>query len=1167
LVQQIKNRITTISFLIIIATIGFPFSSFTVDPVYADPLDAWCDISSTVCDTSWQYRLELVIDHTQVSDADTADFTNFPVMINVTGSTFTDNLGSDTLEDIRFLNKASTSLLDYEIEKFDQTDDELIAWVEIPTLDYNDDTTIYMYYNNAGSPTDQQNPTGVWDSNYVMVQHMNEASSNIIDSTGNNHDSDVASGNPVYGATGKIGDSVDFDGAGDYFQIPDATQLDLTTAYTLEAWVKNTEDSAGTGDYPVIISKGGGAEHWMQFIWSGTTPPNGNQWSMNVRADTGTQYNAIGNTDVTDDVWHYTVGRFDSTANTLEMDIDGTNERSVTTSGTGNTNTNKVVVGAYNTAGALPYEGLIDELRISNIARSDGWIETSHDNMNTPQNFFTATVEQLQLPPTTPTDIECNNGSCDITIDTTVNINGTGSTEPQSDTITYNIWASILNNTSFNDITDITKTADGGNVVSVEHLNINIATTQVSNTGTMTKGQDSSKVIPFVTINHDRNLEETFDDRLVDVTISGSTVTCERASSSTTIDVDCSVFLVEYGNNVTVESGSFSMSGNTTTTASPSVNFNDLTDTFMVFTYTTTSTTDNHDSNLVNGEITNTSTMTFERDSFSGNIDGTWYTAETDDESWNVQRGDIVLASTVETNTATITSVDMSKSFVIGSAMSDDITDDWEDSGGSMFLSNSTAVGFERSDGTTSTGVVLTGKYQVVELLGDESVQRGEFTITGLTDTDTITAIDQTETIANIPMVHGTGQGDSTTGADIGQERASIDFQSDTVVRGTVDTDSTQGSWHWEVIEWDITLGNDHNSTATEYLNLGVSDFEYINDIDFIVEVDSYNNTGSLASPVTSDPDLVLEVFDGTSWIDIGNFTLPDTYGDGLSTTNTNFTLTVTDRSILDNWNGTNTANQDFRIFAGYLDHKGSSDVDEIIWTDVWATFNGTRWLDIGNHTEGTNTFVTWNTTNVDAQSSVNVRSRAIDVTGSNEYSAYYYEFSTTPTVDEGLTIQHTIDSTEAFDIPMSWTDVIRVVIVHNKDDPLSWTDDIRMDLSKNQTDPMSWVDSIVATKMVISSHDDPMSWTDFVNATVNKSYNDPMSWTDSITTTVNKSYNDPMSWTDSIVAIKTVTSTHDDPMSWTDFVNATTSKTINDPMSWTDFVNATVNKSYNDKW
>ena len=46
---------------------------------------------------------------------------------------------------------------------------------QIPTLSYNGDTTIYMYYGNPSVYEATERPAGVWDSNYVGVWHLHES--------------------------------------------------------------------------------------------------------------------------------------------------------------------------------------------------------------------------------------------------------------------------------------------------------------------------------------------------------------------------------------------------------------------------------------------------------------------------------------------------------------------------------------------------------------------------------------------------------------------------------------------------------------------------------------------------------------------------------------------------------------------------------------------------------------------------------------------------------------------------------------------------------------------------------------------------------------------------------------------------------------------------------
>ena len=69
-----------------------------------------------------------------------------------------------------------------------------------------------------------------------LVSHweMEDASGNIADSVGSN--TGTANGNPTYSVTGQIGDAIDFDGAGDYFDAGSDTSLDDCPC-TIAAWV------------------------------------------------------------------------------------------------------------------------------------------------------------------------------------------------------------------------------------------------------------------------------------------------------------------------------------------------------------------------------------------------------------------------------------------------------------------------------------------------------------------------------------------------------------------------------------------------------------------------------------------------------------------------------------------------------------------------------------------------------------------------------------------------------------------------------------------------------------------------------------------------------------------------------------------------------------------
>ncbi|MBN2141935.1 hypothetical protein JW711_01270, partial [Candidatus Woesearchaeota archaeon] len=182
-----------------------------------------------------------------------------------------------------------------------------------------------------------------------------------------------------------------------------------------------------------------------------------------------------------------------------------------------------------------------------------------------------------------------------------------------------------------------------------------------------------------------------------------------------------------------------------------------------------------------------------------------------------------------------------------------------------------------------------------------------------------------------------------------------------------------------------VTQAAEQDGSWTTYNDVDGA-YDKISNITFTVEVDSYNPSGSVAGS-TSKPDLELQVYNGSAWISIGNFSLPSTYtGSGVNTTNANFTLITTQSTILTGW--MDSSNQDLRIRSTGMDFYNSSAYDQVNYTNLWIEIDGQKWEEIGNHTE--NTTFTWYTQNISDQVCVDLRSRAIDYEGSQIFSAYY---------------------------------------------------------------------------------------------------------------------------------------------------------------------------------
>ncbi|MHA2274833.1 MAG: DUF2341 domain-containing protein [Candidatus Kariarchaeaceae archaeon] len=200
--------------------------------------------------SSFKYRKAIKIDKFLVSGS--GSLTNFPLLLNLLDEDLHNDVQSNG-NDIAFTDYNGNKI-DHEIELFDQTfsstQAKLVVWVRIPILSSTSDTTFFMYFSASGSPV-QENPIGVWDSNYVGVWHLNETNGGslaIRDSTSNENNG-TDSGNPTFGSSGVINSAIDFDGTDDYFSIIDNTNIDITDKITLEAWAKNTQSSSSQSIY------------------------------------------------------------------------------------------------------------------------------------------------------------------------------------------------------------------------------------------------------------------------------------------------------------------------------------------------------------------------------------------------------------------------------------------------------------------------------------------------------------------------------------------------------------------------------------------------------------------------------------------------------------------------------------------------------------------------------------------------------------------------------------------------------------------------------------------------------------------------------------------------------------------------------------------------------
>ena len=124
-------------------------------------------------DSAWMFRRGIILDHTDVAE----DLTGFPVLIAIDDGSLLSNVQDDA-DDIVFTDYDGTQL-NHEVESYDPSTGALVAWVNVPFLSSTVDTHLYLYYGNSEA-SNQENGPAVWDSSYVMVQHLDETKWNPL---------------------------------------------------------------------------------------------------------------------------------------------------------------------------------------------------------------------------------------------------------------------------------------------------------------------------------------------------------------------------------------------------------------------------------------------------------------------------------------------------------------------------------------------------------------------------------------------------------------------------------------------------------------------------------------------------------------------------------------------------------------------------------------------------------------------------------------------------------------------------------------------------------------------------------------------------------------------------------------------------------------------------
>ncbi len=306
----------------------------------------------------------------------------FPLLVrldsaNVPGFSHSQMLSSNGA-DLVFTSEDGTQIHDHEIETWDPSGTSFI-WVRVPALTAQSRLRLWWGKSGQSAPTSTAR-SATWSSGFGGVWHLNQSLGFQTDSSPN-----ALSGTSTAMAdasTSVIPKAATLNGTTSIVTIPNATALN-PTFISVEAWI-NTTSTTGNGS---IFSKDRTATTPMGRVW---------QFRLNAGKVEFIPFNATANANVvssasvSDGRFHHVCGTWDGT--TARVYVDGVQSASAAFSGSLRTGqTNAAYIGRMETGSPNFFPGTIDEVRLSQSARSANWIKASYDNQKPGSTFLTAT--------------------------------------------------------------------------------------------------------------------------------------------------------------------------------------------------------------------------------------------------------------------------------------------------------------------------------------------------------------------------------------------------------------------------------------------------------------------------------------------------------------------------------------------------------------------------------------------------------------------------------------------------------------------------------------------------------------------------------------------------------------------------------------------------------
>ncbi len=339
------------------------------------------------------YYKTITINSAQVSGA--VNLIDFPLLVSFTDPDLATTANGGKLQssngyDVAFTDAAGNPLK-FEINQYNSASGLYTAWVKVPVISPGADTDILMLYGKAGI-TSNPSSRETWSSDYVQVMHLD---GDFLDATdlGNYGENSGTSG-----TTGKLLSGRSFDGVNDMIVVADDPDLDGTNdEATMSLWINYVD--AADGDYQIVMSS------TNRFV----APRGGYEWASQGDGDhffypngfNTNNYN-LGLNPFTDGTWQHLAVTLNYSTQEVKIFVNGSpmtfNTIQVPTYWTALADIDSWLWGGNPVISTRYFRGLMDEIRVQTVERTQDWLLTEFRNQNNPSSFYSVSTENPYKP-------------------------------------------------------------------------------------------------------------------------------------------------------------------------------------------------------------------------------------------------------------------------------------------------------------------------------------------------------------------------------------------------------------------------------------------------------------------------------------------------------------------------------------------------------------------------------------------------------------------------------------------------------------------------------------------------------------------------------------------------------------------------------------------------